>query len=507
MDNLLTITTFTPLLAALIMGFLLKGHDAPAVLNARYLALYGTLATLFVALFIVAEFDPGTADFQFVEERDWAFGLAYRVGLDGISALFVLVTAVTMPFVVWASWRVKTHVKELMIGLLALETTLIGAFCALDIVQFFAFSEAAFVLVVIMIGVWGGAHGPRAGIKLALYTLMGSGFMLAAILTLSNAAATADITKLLIHNFNADPRVVLGWSVPGGLQTLVMIALLISVAVKSAIWPYHAWTPLAFHQAPTALAFVATALVLKLGIYGLVRIALPMLPVAVDVVSPAAFWIAGIGIVYLLLVALVQRNIRQTITYALAAHMGLVVLGLFSMTQQGVDGAIFHAVAAGVIFSALFFCAGVIHDRDEVCDFETLGGLFQRMPLFASLFMIFVMGMMLMPGTMGFPGAMLAAVGALQVQTWAVLVALAGVPVLAACAMGLYRRVMLGELMRGSLKSIADLDRREGLVLGAMAGLVIGLGLVPAVILDFIGVTVGHLVDTHAANLAAARGS
>ncbi len=503
MDNLLTIIIFTPLLAALIMGFLLKGSDAAAMKNARYLGLYGTLATLFVALFLLAEFDRGDPGFQFVEHHAWYFGLSYKVGVDGISAVLVLATVLIMPVVILSTWTMTHRVKELMIGLLTLQTTVLGALAALDLALFFVLALGSAVLLVLVIGVWGRDASAAAATKLALYTALGGAVLGAAMVAMARTGPGADIADLVIHNFSTAPVSVLGFAIPGGMQGVMLIGLLVGAAVWTAAWPYHAWLPQALHQAPPVAAFVAVALVAKLGAYALIRLGLPVFPVAGQAMQPIWLWLAAVGTVWAALVALVQTDLRRILAYGFTAHMGLVLMGILSATQQGLDGAILLLLAGGVVFGGLAVAVQIITDRGADASLTNLGGLIQRMPHFAGLMAVFVLGLMIVPGTGSFAGVFLVVLGAFGAAPAAVLVACIGVPVLAAVGWGMYRRAMLGELMRASLKGLSDVTPREALVLSLLALGIIGLGLAPGALLEFTDTTVAGLLDARAAALAA----
>ncbi len=503
MDNLLSITTFIPLLAAAIMALLLRGDDEAANTNAKYLALFATIVTFVASLFILFGFDPENTGFQFVEEYEWLLGLQYKMGVDGISILFVMLTTFTMPLVIWASWGVTTRVKEYMIAFLVLETLMIGVFCALDLVLFYLFFEAGLIPMFLIIGIWGGANRIYASFKFFLYTFLGSVLMLVAMVAMFADAGTTDIVKLLNHNFGSETITVLGWHILGGGQTLMWLAFFASFAVKMPMWPVHTWLPDAHVQAPTAGSVVLAAILLKMGGYGFLRFSLPMFPVASDLLAPLVFWLSAIAIVYTSLVALAQEDMKKLIAYSSVAHMGYVTMGIFAANQQGVDGAIFQMLSHGFISGALFLCVGVIYDRMHTREIDAYGGLVNRMPAYAAIFMFFTMANVGLPGTSGFVGEFLTLMGIFQVNTWVALFACTGVILSAAYALWLYRRVVFGDLIKESLKSITDMSGREKMIFAPLVIMTLLLGVYPALVLDIIGPSVSALVDGYAANVEA----
>ncbi len=305
MDNLLSIVTFLPALAALILALFLRGGDAAADRNAKWLAMIASSATFVISLFILFQFDPSNTDFQMVEEGSWIMGLNYKMGVDGISVLFVMLTTFIMPLTILSSWGVKTRVKEYMIAFLMLETLMLGVFMALDLVLFYMFFEAGLIPMFLIIGIWGGQNRIYASFKFFLYTFLGSVLMLVAMVAMYVDAGTTDIPTLLRHEFAFADFSVLGIHVVGGMQTMLWLAFFASFAVKMPMWPVHTWLPDAHVQAPTAGSVVLAAILLKMGGYGFLRFSLPMFPVGSEVMAPLVFWMSAIAIVYTSLVALV----------------------------------------------------------------------------------------------------------------------------------------------------------------------------------------------------------
>jgi NADH-quinone oxidoreductase subunit M len=504
MDNLLSIVTFIPAIAALIMAVFLRGDDESARKNAKWIALFATSATFVVSLFILAGFDRNNTDFQMVEETTWLMGLQYKMGVDGISILFVILATFMMPLVIAASWNVETRVKEYMIAFLMLETLMLGVFMALDLVLFYVFFEAGLIPMFLIIGIWGGANRIYASFKFFLYTFLGSVLMLIAMVAMFADAGTTDIAKLLVHEFSYGAFDLLGIHIVGGMQTLMFLAFFASFAVKMPMWPVHTWLPDAHVQAPTAGSVVLAAILLKMGGYGFLRFSLPMFPVGSDVLAPTVLWMSAIAIVYTSLVALVQQDMKKLIAYSSVAHMGFVTMGIFAANQQGIDGAIFQMVSHGFISGALFLCVGVIYDRMHTREIDAYGGLVNRMPAYAMIFMFFTMANVGLPGTSGFVGEFLTLVAVFKVNTWVAAVATSGVIFSAAYALWLYRRVVMGDLIKESLKSITDMGTRERVIFAPLVVMTILLGVYPALVLDIIGPSVTALVTNYETALAAA---
>ena len=496
-DNLLSIVTFLPLVAAIVMAVFLRGNDEAAQLGAKRMALFVTAANFVISLFILTRFDASNPGFQLVEEGEWMMGLTYKVGVDGISVLFVLLTTFLMPLTIAACWGVSTRVKEYMIALLVLEALMIGVFVALDLVLFYLFFEAGLIPMFLIIGIWGGKDRIYAAFKFFLYTFLGSVLMLVAIVAMYIDAGTTDIPALLDHQFSAAPLSVFGFQIMGGLQTVLWIAFFASFAVKLPMWPVHTWLPDAHVQAPTAGSVVLAAILLKMGGYGFLRFSLPMFPVASDMMAEFVMWLSVIAIIYTSLVAMVQEDMKKLIAYSSVAHMGYVTIGIFAANQQGVDGAIFQMISHGFISGALFLCVGVIYDRMHTREIDAYGGLVNRMPAYAAIFMLFTMANVGLPGTSGFVGEFLTLIGVFQVNTWIAVLAATGVILSAAYALWLYRRVVFGDLIKESLKSITDMSTRERLIFAPLIFMTILLGVYPSLALDIIGPSVEALVSNY----------
>ncbi|MDB9857517.1 NADH-quinone oxidoreductase subunit M [Amylibacter sp.] len=495
MDNLLSIVTFLPLLAAIVLVVFLRGDDAAAQLNAKRVALVATLATFVISIAIYTQFDPNDTGFQLVEEYEWFGGLNYKLGVDGISVLFVLLTTFLMPVVIGACWSVSERVKEYMILFLVLETLMIAVFCSLDLIMFYVVFEAGLIPMFLIVGIWGGQNRIYAAFKFFLYTLFGSVLMLVAMLAMWWDAGTTDIPTLLEHTFASETFSVAGITVVGGMQTLLFLAFFASFAVKMPMWPVHTWLPDAHVQAPTAGSVVLAAILLKMGGYGFIRFSLPMFPVAADLMATFVMTLSVIAIIYTSLVAMMQEDMKKLIAYSSVAHMGFVTMGIFTLNQQGLDGAIFQMISHGFISGALFLGVGVIYDRMHTRDIDAYGGLVVRMPAFALVFMLFTMANVGLPGTSGFVGEFLTLTAAFQANTWIAFGATSGVILSAAYALWLYRRVVFGDLIKESLKTITDMDRCERLMMAPLVIMTLLLGIYPALVLDLIGPSVANLVE------------
>ncbi len=499
MDNLLSLITFTPAVAALILALFLRGNDAAAQRNAKILALVASGLSFGFSLALIPGFDPANTGMQFVEEAPWIMGLTYKMGVDGISLPFVLLTTFLMPITLLATWNVTSRVKDYMIAFLLLETLMLGVFCALDLVLFYVFFEAGLIPMFLIIGIWGGVNRIYAAFKFFLYTFLGSVLMLVAMIAMYMAAGTSDIPTLMAYDFAHEPMVVLGLHLTGGMQTLLFLAFFASFAVKMPMWPVHTWLPDAHVQAPTAGSVVLAAILLKMGGYGFLRFSLPMFPHGAAEMSGVVLWMSAIAIVYTSLVALVQSDMKKLIAYSSVAHMGYVTMGIFAANQQGIDGAMFQMISHGFISGALFLCVGVIYDRMHTREISAYGGLVARMPAYALVFMFFTMANVGLPGTSGFVGEFLTLMGIFQVNTWVAVVATSGVILSAAYALWLYRRVAFGALVKESLKTITDMSRRERAIFAPLIIMTLILGVYPAAVTDMIGPSVAQLVADYAA--------
>jgi len=487
---ILSLVTLLPIAGAVFIAFLPR----EALGNIRYTALWTTLATFAVSLLIWLEFDPATAGFQFVEEREWLGPIKYKMGVDGISMLFVILTTFLMPLCILASWEsIEDRVKEYMIAFLVLEALMIGVFCALDLVLFYLFFEGGLIPMFLIIGIWGGKRRVYASFKFFLYTFLGSVLMLLAMMAMYWHAGTTDIPTLMQAKFSPD------------LQFWLWLAFFASFAVKMPMWPVHTWLPDAHVEAPTAGSVILAGVLLKMGGYGFLRFSLPMFPDASADLAPFVFVLSVIAIVATSLIALVQEDMKKLIAYSSVAHMGFVTMGIFTFTQQGIDGAIFQMLSHGLISSALFLCVGVVYDRLHTREIAAYGGIVERMPIYAAIFMVFTMANVGLPGTSGFIGEFLTLLSAFKVNTYVAFFATTGVILSAAYALYLYRRVVFGVLEKPALKALSDVSPREIAILAPLVLLTLLFGFYPAPILDVTAVSVKALVAAlEAASPAAA---
>ena len=479
--------------AALIL--VLRGDQAAVASNARWIALFTTVLTFVLACVAWARFNPADPGFQLVESHAWiSDAIRFKLGVDGFSFPFIVLTAFLMPFCIGASWTsVEKRVPEYMVAFLVLETLMIGVFGALDLVLFYLFFEAGLIPMFLIIGIWGGKRRVYASYKFFLYTLLGSVLMLLAIMAMYWNAGTTDIPSLLAHKF------------PSGMQKWLWLAFFASFAVKMPMWPVHTWLPDAHVEAPTAGSVILAAILLKMGGYGFIRFSIPMFPEASQYFAPLVFALSVVAIVYTSLVAMMQEDIKKLIAYSSVAHMGFVTMGLFTLTPQGVQGAMFQMMSHGLVSGALFLCVGVIYDRMHTREIAAYGGLVNRMPIYAVVFMIFTMANVGLPGTAGFVGEFLTLMGAFRANPWVAFFAATGVILSAAYALWLYRRVVFGELVKPELKGIKDLSAREIAILAPLVLLTIWYGVQPQTILGAFAAPTEMLIKNYQAALAVTK--
>jgi NADH-quinone oxidoreductase subunit M len=470
--GLLSLITWLPAIGALVLLFV-PGRDDTAYF-VRVFSLIVTTIVFVLSLYLWWQFDQANAGFQFVENFAWiGNSIGYRMGVDGVSILFVVLTAALLPVCLLASWdSITTRVREYMIVFLVLETLMIGVFATLDLAMFYVFFEGSLIPMFLIIGIWGGPRRIQAAYKFFFYSFIGTVLMLLAIMAMYWQAGTLDIVQLL--QFKFDP----------GVQTWLWLAFFASFAVKMPMWPFHRWLPEAHVEAPTAGSVILAAVLLKLGGYGFIRFSLAMFPDASLQFAPFVFVLSVAAIVITSLVALVQTDMKKLIAYSSVAHMGFVTMGIFSGNVLGVHGAVFQMLSHGIVSGALFLCVGVVYDRLHTREISAYGGLVSNMPIYAAVFMVFTMANVGLPGTSGFIGEFLTMLGAFQVNTWVAFGAAFGVILSAGYALWLYRRVIFGVLEKDTLKGMRDLNPKELVVLVPLVILTILFGFYPAPILD-----------------------
>ncbi len=485
---ILSLLTFLPLLGVVIL-MTLRGDEQAVAQNARWTALWTSLIIFLISLVLWTRFDLREPGYQFAESATWLpeYGIGYRMGVDGISVLFVLLSTALTPICILASWdSVSMRVREYMAAFLILETMMVGMFSAADFLLFYVFFEGVLIPMYLIIGIWGGPRRVYASLKFFLYTFAGSVLMLLALLAMWHQAGTTDITVLTHTPFSA------------GMQYWLFLAFFASFAVKVPMWPVHTWLPDAHVEAPTAGSVILAGVLLKMGGYGFLRFAVPMLPVASAHFAPLMFALGVIAVIYTSLVALAQEDMKKLIAYSSIAHMGVVIIGIFTFNIQGIDGALFQMISHGVVSAALFLCVGVIYDRIHTRDIARYGGLADRMPAYAFIFMVFTMASIGLPGTSGFVGEFLVLVGAFQVSIWLALLGSFGMILGAAYMLFLYRRVIFGSIVRADLRGILDLSSREVAIFTPLAVLTLWLGIYPSSFTNYFAASVSAMVGQHA---------
>src|SRR3954465_12923910 len=481
---ILSLTTFLPLVGAAFI-LLIRGEPDVVARNARNVALWTSLITFVLSLFIWLNFDNTTAAFQMVERADWipAFKINYHMGVDGISVLFVLLSTFLTPLCILASWEsIKVRVKEYMIAFLVLETLMVGMFCALDFLLFYVFFEGVLIPMFLIIGVWGGGRRVYSAFKFFLYTLTGSVLLLVAMLAMYFQVGTTDIPALMAFKF------------PRDMQYWLWLGMFSSFAVKMPMWPVHTWLPDAHVDAPTAGSVILAGVLLKMGGYGFLRFSLPMLPEASVYFTPLVYTLSIVAVIYTSLVALVQEDMKKLVAYSSVAHMGFVTMGVFAANQQAVEGAIFQMLSHGVVSGALFLCVGVVYDRLHTREITRYGGLVNNMPRYAFAFMVFMLASVGLPGTSGFVGEFLVLTGTFQVSTTGSLLAATGVVLGATYMLYLYRRVVYGELTKDDVKAMLDLEPREIAIFAPIIVVVMWTGVYPMSFLEVMNQSVNDLL-------------
>lgn len=480
---ILSLLVFLPLIGAIFL-MTIRGRQAQVAKNAKHAALFTAFFSFALSVYLLLRFDPANAEFQFVERYEWfpSLGISYYLGLDGISLFMVLLSSFLTPVAMIASWNsISDRLREFMMLFLVLESFMIGTFVALDTVLFYVFFEGVLIPMFLIIGIWGGKNRIYAAFKFFLFTLLGSVLMLLGLIALYAYTGTTSLPEMVSQ------------PIPPIWQYTLFLAFLASFAIKLPLWPVHTWLPDAHVEAPTGGSVILAGVLLKMGAYGFLRFSLPLFPLATECFAPLLFCLGVIGILYTSLIALVQDNMKKLIAYSSVAHMGFCILGIFSVTVQGIEGGIFQMISHGIVSAALFFCVGILYQRTNTLELNKYGGLVNIMPVFAALFMIFTLGSLALPGTSGFIGEFLSLLGLYQINTAMTAIAAIGTILGAAYMLRLYKKIMFGKTTENALNKLDVLDLKEKLVLVPMAALVLWIGISPSFILDRIEPAVNKL--------------
>ena len=487
---ILSAIIFIPLIGALFI-FFNRGPIKTVEKNSKYVAIFSSTANLLLALFLWYSFDSSTSNFQFVEEKNWIKGLInFQLGIDGISVLFILLTTFIAPICIFSGIQsIKFKIKEFLIAILVMETFMLGVFCSLDLVVFYLFFEGGLIPMFLIIGIWGGQKRVYSAFKFFLYTLLGSVLMLIAIISIYWITGTTDFVEIYNQGINSK------------YQKLLWLAFFSSFAVKTPMWPVHTWLPDAHVEAPTAGSVILAAILLKMAGYGFIRFSLGLFPNASEYFVPLVFFLSLVAIIYTSLVALMQEDMKKLIAYSSVAHMGFVTLGIFTFTQQGIEGSIYQMISHGLISAALFFCVGVLYDRMHTRLIKQYGGIVSIMPKYAIVFMIFTLGAVGLPGTTGFVGEFLILIGVFKKNFLVAVIASLGIILAAAYMLWLYKRVVFGEIQNEDLKKMIDLNYSEIAILWALAIPTIFFGFYPDPLINTVEVSVNNLIDVYNFNV------
>jgi NADH-quinone oxidoreductase subunit M len=487
-----------PILSSLILlpaigsiFLLFSKNDDRKTETVKYVALFTSVVNFLISLYLWNSFDNSLSNFQFVEERAWLAGFVnYKVGIDGISILFVVLTAFITPLCILSvNNSVKVRLRDFLIAILIMESFMIGVFCALDLVIFYLFFEAGLIPMFLIIGIWGGPKRVYSAFKFFLYTLLGSVLMLVAIISIYWITGTTDVIKL--YELGIDPK----------YQNLLWLAFFSSFAVKTPMWPVHTWLPDAHVEAPTAGSVLLAAILLKMAGYGFIRFSLGLFPFASEIFTPLIYVLSLIAIVFTSLIALMQEDMKKLIAYSSVAHMGFVTLGIFTLKQQGIEGSIIQMISHGLVSAALFLCVGVVYDRIHSRLINTYGGIVSIIPKYSILFMLFTLAALGLPGTSGFIGEFLILMGAFKDNFLVAVIASLGVIFGAAYMLWLYKRVVFGEIVNKDLLKMPDLNKSEFTILIILALPTLFFGFYPEPLINTIEVSVKDLIEMYKINL------
>ena len=478
-----------PTIGALFL-FFTKDKEADN-LTAKYVSLFTAAVNFLISIYLWVSFDQSLSIFQFVEDRSWIDGfINYKVGVDGISILFIILTTFITPLcIISVNNTVKIRLRDFLIAILIMESFMIGVFCALDLVVFYLFFEAGLIPMFLIIGIWGGPKRVYSAFKFFLYTLFGSVLMLVAIISIYWISGTTDLVKL--YELGIDAK----------YQNLLWLAFFSSFAVKTPMWPVHTWLPDAHVEAPTAGSVLLAAILLKMAGYGFIRFSLGLFPIASEIFTPLIYGLSVIAIVFTSLIALMQEDMKKLIAYSSVAHMGFVTLGIFTIQQQGIEGSIIQMISHGLVSAALFLCVGVLYDRMNSRLISSYGGIVTIIPKYSIFFMLFTLAALGLPGTSGFIGEFLILMGVFKDNFLVAVIASLGVILGAAYMLWLYKRVVFGKLINKDLTKMVDLNKSEYFILSCLAIPTLFFGFYPEPLINTIEVSVSDLIDMYNANL------
>ena len=474
-----------PSIGALFLFFTKSNNEKN--FTVKYVALFTSLVNFALSIYLWIFFDQTTSEFQFVEDRIWIENfINYKVGVDGISILFILLTTFITPLcIISVNSSIKNRLSEFLIAILIMESFMIGVFCSLDLVIFYLFFEAGLIPMFLIIGIWGGTRRVYSAFKFFLYTLLGSVLMLVAIISIYWITGTTDVIQL--YDLGIDAK----------YQNLLWLAFFSSFAVKTPMWPVHTWLPDAHVEAPTAGSVLLAAILLKMAGYGFIRFSLGLFPIASDFFTPLIYALSVIAIIFTSLIALMQEDMKKLIAYSSVAHMGFVTLGIFTIQQQGIEGSIIQMISHGLVSAALFLCVGVVYDRMHSRLIDTYGGIVSIVPKYSVLFMLFTLAALGLPGTSGFIGEFLILMAAFKDNFLIAVLASLGVIIGAAYMLWLYKRVIFGKLINTELKKMVDLNKPEIIILVSLAIPTLFFGFYPEPLINTIEVSISDLIETH----------
>ena len=478
-----------PTIGALFLFFTRSSKENN--ITVKYVALFTSLVNFFLSIYLWILFDQTTSEFQFLEERTWIEGfIDYKVGVDGISILFIILTTFITPLcIISVNNSIKHRLSEFLIAVLIMESFMLGVFCSLDLVVFYLFFEAGLIPMFLIIGIWGGERRVYSAFKFFLYTLLGSVLMLVAIISIYWITGTTDVEKL--YEIGIDVK----------YQNLLWLAFFSSFAVKTPMWPVHTWLPDAHVEAPTAGSVLLAAILLKMAGYGFIRFSLGLFPIASEIFTPLIYILSVIAIIFTSLIALMQEDMKKLIAYSSVAHMGFVTLGIFTLQQQGLEGSIIQMISHGLVSAALFLSVGVVYDRMHSRLINTYGGLVSVIPKYSILFMIFALASLGLPGTSGFIGEFLILMGAFKDNFLVAVTASIGVILGAAYILWMYKRVVFGKLVNLKLNEITDLNKSELFILSSLAIPILIFGFYPDPLINTIEISISDLIKNYNVNI------